>query len=390
MLESLGGIELMASLAFKKNFNLGSEGSTSLSKSPKINGYINNYIFDSEWSRSISLFILLALMLAFIPAGSAQTTIPVTVAGAFNYNDVNGAGNSHPSCYNSGNSWGGVTGSYVSYGTTGSFCTCNNGLYLDTKSGFGYVKNSITSVVTGTPFLLGTLTHYNHPICINYQGFVPFNYIPLDITLTIGGTPYTFTYNMYLHETPNSPPCPYAGTIACSDKVYWGSLGSTTTFSYGGKTYTLEILGFDKTCAGGSSIVSEFITEERTNNVACFYAQITECIVTIDANPSPQFVCPPNLNTASFSVSATGPALTYQWYKEAGTTDIKLTNTAPYSGVTTSTLTINPVTSAQAGDYYVVVTGSCGAAKTSTPAALSVVNAPDITMDIEITQAKGV
>jgi len=47
MLESLGGIELMASLAFKKNFNLGSEGSTSLSKSPKINGYINNYIFDS-------------------------------------------------------------------------------------------------------------------------------------------------------------------------------------------------------------------------------------------------------------------------------------------------------------------------------------------------------
>lgn len=379
----------MASLVYKKKNSLDSKGSTGLSNSPDIYKHINNHISGIRWSRGLPISLLLALMLAFIPAGSAQTTIPVTVAGAFNYNDVNGAGNSHPSCYNYGTVWNTVTGSYVSYGTTGGSCTCYNGLYLNTKSGFGYVRNPITSVVTGTPFLLGTLTHYNHPICINYYGFVPFNYIPLDITLTIGGTPYTFTYNMNLHETSNGgicgSTCPYTCSTPCSDRVYWGSLGSTTTFTYGGKTYTLEIIGFDKTCTGGASIVTEFITEENLNNVACFYAQITECIVTIDANPSLQFACPPNLNTASFSVSATGPALTYQWYKEAGTTDIKLTNTAPYSGVTTSTLTIDPVTSAQAGDYYVVVTGSCGAAQTSTPAALSVVNAPDITMDIEIT-----
>ena len=76
-------------------------------------------------------------------------------------------------------------------------------------------------------------------------------------------------------------------------------------------------------------------------------------------------------------MTATGPALTYQWYK-VGSPDQTLTNTGPYSGATASTLTITAVTTAEAGTYYVVVTGSCGTSKPSTSALLTVSSPPTV------------
>ncbi|MDO9512403.1 MAG: ice-binding family protein [Bacteroidales bacterium] len=59
---------------------------------------------------------------------------------------------------------------------------------------------------------------------------------------------------------------------------------------------------------------------------------------------------------ASFTVTATGTGLTYQWRR--GTTN--LTNGGNISGVTTKTLTINPVTPYDTVAYYnVVVSGAC-------------------------------
>ncbi|HQE87118.1 MAG TPA: THxN family PEP-CTERM protein [Methanothrix sp.] len=331
-----------------------------------------------------ALVVLLALLIASIHTASA---LDLTVSASGSFMDVNGPGTGNdPTCFRTATTWGGVTGTYVSYGIP-SDSSCPGSLNLGTQSGFGFVPATIGTIQDGVMFKLGTFTHYNHPV----SSSTAFNYITLRITLTItGATPSTTTYDyvMHLDETPNRGTCVSCAyqpcETPCPDKAWWSNLGSSSTFTIGGKTYTLELKGF-AACTDPSTPIAEFVTQENKANVACIYANITECIVTITGDPVDQTVCPPNLNSASFTVAATGPALTYQWYKEAGATDIKLTDTAPYSGAKTATLTINPATSAQAGDYYVVVTGSCGAAKTSNPARLTVVNAPQITMDLSVT-----
>ncbi len=70
----------------------------------------------------------------------------------------------------------------------------------------------------------------------------------------------------------------------------------------------------------------------------------------------PQSVVSVNGGTATFSVSASGPSLTYQWYFRG----------AAVSGATASSLTVNPVGSANTGAYYVVVAGTGGSVTSAT------------------------
>jgi len=83
--------------------------------------------------------------------------------------------------------------------------------------------------------------------------------------------------------------------------------------------------------------------------------------------------------SASFSVTATGTGLTYQWRK----------NGSNIPGATSATYTINNLVAGDAGSYDVVITGSC-ATVTSTAAALVVDTAPVITgQPAGITQCQG-
>ena len=87
--------------------------------------------------------------------------------------------------------------------------------------------------------------------------------------------------------------------------------------------------------------------------------------------------------SATFSVTATGwSSLTYQWQRRAAvsTTWMNLTDGANYSGTSTATLTVNPVTTAMNGDSFqcVVVDNGYGE-ETSSPAELTVGNAVPIT-----------
>jgi hypothetical protein len=84
--------------------------------------------------------------------------------------------------------------------------------------------------------------------------------------------------------------------------------------------------------------------------------------VVITTAPSNTTVCPGG--TANFNIVASGTALTYQWYKGS----LILTNQMGPS------LSITNVTSADAGNYSVVVTGGCGAAITNS--ASLIVNQP--------------
>ncbi len=71
---------------------------------------------------------------------------------------------------------------------------------------------------------------------------------------------------------------------------------------------------------------------------------------------------------ATFTVTATGTGLTYQWQK----------NTVNIAGATNASYTINNITAADAGSYRVVITGTCGNL-TSGTATLTVNTAPAIT-----------
>ena len=75
-----------------------------------------------------------------------------------------------------------------------------------------------------------------------------------------------------------------------------------------------------------------------------------------------------------FNVTATGTApLSYQWQKVVGTNVSNLANGGDYSGVTTSNLTISPVSANDGAQYQVVISNS-GGSVTSAPALLNLLS----------------
>jgi probable HAF family extracellular repeat protein len=100
-------------------------------------------------------------------------------------------------------------------------------------------------------------------------------------------------------------------------------------------------------------------------------------VITSEPVPVTQVVNKPT----SFKVTATGTAtLTYQWQESInGGGFSNLTNTPPFSGVTTSILAISNATLAMNGTkYQVVVNNPSGVANTSTSALLNTGTAPTI------------
>lgn len=103
-------------------------------------------------------------------------------------------------------------------------------------------------------------------------------------------------------------------------------------------------------------------------NTTSSTAVLTVGNTAITTQPEAQAVC--TGASASFTVSATGSSLTYQWRK--GGVNISGANAASY--------TINSIVAGDAGNYDVVVTGSCGTV-TSNTVSLSVNAATVITTD---------
>ncbi|WP_141106492.1 YDG domain-containing protein [Hymenobacter gelipurpurascens] len=86
----------------------------------------------------------------------------------------------------------------------------------------------------------------------------------------------------------------------------------------------------------------------------------------ISTSGQPQSVNKTVGEAVSFSVAATGTGLTYQWYKGTPSTQNAL------AGATSNTYSIPSITSSNAGDYYVVVSGTCAPSVTSSAATLSI------------------
>ena len=103
-------------------------------------------------------------------------------------------------------------------------------------------------------------------------------------------------------------------------------------------------------------------------------------VVSVTAGPNittqPASITVATNGYATFSVTATGDGLDYQWYKN-GT---GLSDGGHVSSSQTSTLVISPATAADAATvangYYVIITNICGLSATSTPVASLTLAAP--------------
>jgi subtilisin-like proprotein convertase family protein len=109
--------------------------------------------------------------------------------------------------------------------------------------------------------------------------------------------------------------------------------------------------------------------------------------IAITVNQRPRVTTQPanvsacDITSATFSVTATGTGISYQWQvsTNGGSTYIDLSNTAPYSGVTTANLTINPVAAAMNNNRYrCVISGICSPAAISNGAILTIKALPII------------
>ncbi len=198
-----------------------------------------------------------------------------------------------------------------------------------------------TALHSPTSFASSTMYRADNVSAATTNGYtVTANYVynsRNDVTLTTGSFNYTWSPVAGLF-TDAAATIPYTGGPAAS--VY--AMPSATT------VYTV-------TATSGAGCTN-------TNTVTVTIGTPT----SITTQPTAQTVC--EGAAANFSVVAAGNGLTYQWRK--GGSNI--------TGATSATLNLNNVTAADAANYDVVITGSCGSV-TSTAVALTVNAATSIT-----------
>ncbi len=137
----------------------------------------------------------------------------------------------------------------------------------------------------------------------------------------------------------------------------------------GATTATLTINPVGTADAGSYDCVVTNVAGSATSNPATLTVNtpvsITQHPTSITVNSG---------SPASFSVTATGTGLAYQWRKGGN----NLSNGGNISGATSATLSINPTSPADVGSYDCVVSNTCGS-QTSNAATLGINVAPSFT-----------
>ncbi|RYZ97591.1 MAG: T9SS type B sorting domain-containing protein, partial [Sphingobacteriaceae bacterium] len=201
----------------------------------------------------------------------------------------------------------------------------------------------------------------------------------------------TFTYALTNVVSNSTPPCssaitgqsatltvnalPTATFSAVSTNIcqgtsavlnFVGTPNATVTYTDGTQNFTIPLDGTGNGSATTATIAATttftLVSVEVTNTIVCSQALTGTVTITIKPNvaiTSPLTdttvtICPGESHT--FSVTATGSGLTYQWY---------FNGTTPITAATGASYTINSAVMANAGDYTVVVSGECGTPVTS-------------------------
>ncbi|NLZ07115.1 MAG: hypothetical protein GXY19_18250 [Phycisphaerae bacterium] len=160
------------------------------------------------------------------------------------------------------NYYSGVT---VAYGN-GSQDQIRWGARTGTQSGLGFTgAASPMTVVTGDPFAIGQLAHFNNPI----GAYTSITSVDLTITLSLAGIgDEGFTFELGIEETPNSPGPPRSNDIISFPNSY-----SLHSFDMDGTPYTLQLLGFG---SSASNILRTFSSPEGGTQTTLLWGQITE------------------------------------------------------------------------------------------------------------------
>lgn len=273
---------------------------------------------------------------------------------------ANGAGLTYQWEINSGSGWSNVTnGGVYSNATTAT-------LNL-TAAGVGLNNNQYRCVVSGTCA----------PSVMSNAATLTFNTIPAITTHPVN-TSVCLGSNTSLMVSATGTGLTYQWQISTNSGTSWTTLGNNVTYS-GATTAMLNITaapmfinGYQYRCVVGGT---------------CTPA-VTSGVATITVNTAPAITTQPIASTlcagtnTSFSVTATGAGLAYQWQVNTGASWANVANGGVYTNATTAMLNLTGATVGMNGyRYRCVVTGTCApTTATSGEATLNINTAPAITM----------
>ena len=270
-----------------------------------------------------------------------------------------------------------------------------------TQSGSGqwighlYNWTPTTGGILNTPTLIAAQNFFGSS---NYQGHVVYNALNLDLFFSqSGGVPgstangssfncglnYTTNFSLRLRRTENFAPGFYQLSIQGDDGIRLSIDGGTTWIldSFIEQAYT----GSFRSTA--TAFPTGICLSGNTDLVIEYFQRPADARLTFTATPlsvpilnNPQSVSLCLAESANFSVNSI-PGYSFQWFESSdnGATFSALVNSAPYSGVTSPNLSINPVTSTLNGNqYYCLASGSCGTPLESSTAVLTLNAGPNV------------
>ena len=273
----------------------------------------------------------------------------------------------------------GTTESSITW-TSGSALAVGTEVYIVGLVASTYNPVALTSTVNGTVTLTEgsstnglSLSNVGDQI-IAFQGST--GSITGSGSYTIAGINYFYTatstaagWNVGSAAGPNGslmPPGLTGGTSA----FYTGSV-TGNTLAQSGK---FNCTGVPTTTAGNirTAVMNAANWTLSTSSVGQYSGcQFIGGAPVITGNPPNRTIC--SGGNTTFSVTATG-ATSYQWYQNAGSGFVALTNTAPFSGALTSTLTITGATATINGTQYRCVATNASGSATSNSGTLTVVS----------------
>ena len=221
--------------------------------------------------------------------------------------------------------------------------TLNVNAVTASQNGYAYrvvVSNSCNTVTSSC----ATLT-VNTPIVVTTQ--------PANASVCLPTTTTTFTVAV----TGTAPT--YQWQLSTDGGTSWANVAGATTA-------TLNLSGLTPAMSGYQYrvVIAGTCTGSFNSNAATLAVNSP---VALTDQPDDARIC--EGDNTSFSVTATGSTITYQWQvRKNGGPFINVPNAAPYAGTTTATLSVTNATAALNGnEYRVVVSGvPCGSVNSDT------------------------
>ncbi|MGL2966454.1 GEVED domain-containing protein [Flavobacterium sp. XGLA_31] len=215
-----------------------------------------------------------------------------------------------------------------------------------------------------------------------------------DITYTATASNGACTTSATTTVTPIALP-----EFTLADATICGGQSATLTATGAGNTYVWSPSTGLSSTTGATVTASPTATTTYTVvgtsvstncvNTHTVTVSVNQPVVISGISPTSNSVRP--TQSATYTVSATGDSLTYQWQVDNGGGFVDITNDSMYSGATTATLSIADITSDMNGyQYQCVVSGTelCSSA-TSDPAILNVDSTGIDTQPVSVTACGG-